>query len=320
LIILNASTLPAQLTPSFDNMSTYAIVTYSNKYQVFTFDYKNFGPLYYSLGNPFLMNNYSGISAQEKVMLLKRRLNLTGGFRNYSNNLNGAQNLTVQTTSYNGGVFYNPGMSWPSFMLNYLSQNRQGTPEIASTPGINDVLNNYVFMVNYNRKFWNLNHSFRVMANMCNRQDFVNAQNEFSSTNAMLGISEVVGKNINVSLDYGKAIINGNTGGTLSNISIYNFSCDWQIKPQKYQAGVAISNNSTLTTDYANASYRLSLMGKFGYWFYRGMRVDIESGYQPYVDQVTSQNNYSEVYGYVRYVCDLGLLTSGNDRMTSKRQ
>ena len=325
IIILNASTQPAQLSASFDNMASYVSLNVTNKFQTFTADYKNFGAIYYSLGNPFMLSNYKGLNAQEKISMLKKRVSFSVGYRDYSNNLNGASDVKVHTTGLNGNLFLNPGTKWPTFMFNYINQNRTGTSELVSRPGINDEFSNYMVNINYNSSFWKLRHLFRFMLNISDRTDHVNQQNQFSASNFMFGIGEHLTNGLNVNADIGKAVITSQYGGTLSDITIYNFSLDWQLKPQKYFAGLSVSNTTTMNTLYANQAYRLSFTGKFGYKFYKGMGIDVEAGYQPYIDQVNEQNSYSELFGYIRYTYDLGRIFShennpveNNDKLKHK--
>jgi hypothetical protein len=151
------------------------------------------------------------------------------------------------------------------------------------------------------------------MVNISNRNDLINTQNKFSSVNSMIGVSERISEAWNVSADFGKAVISGFSNGTISDINIYNFSVDWQIKPRKYFTALSVSNSQTLMTLYSNESHRLSIIGRFGYKFYRGMAIDLQGGYQPFIDQTNSANSYSEVYAYIRYTCELGSLL-GSER------
>ncbi len=312
IIIMNASTLPANISPAFNNMSFYAQLNYTNKYQSFNVEAKNIGPVYYSLGNPYLLNDYSGIVAGERFSLLKKHIHIGLGYQNYSNDLNLARAMKVYTQGYNGNIMVNPGIKWPSLMFYYFNVARTGTSDIENMPGVNDLLTNYMFSINYGKTIWNINHQLRVMLNMSNRNDQVNPQNKYASTNGMFGISEGLTKTLNVNADIGQTIMTGSDNNKMSDVLVYNFSLDWQIKPKLFFTSVAISNNQMTTYTpvylYSYPTYRMAYIVRFGVRFFKGMGIDVEGGYQPFIDRFNTVNNYNETYGYIRYTCDLGKL------------
>ncbi len=307
IIILNSSTIPTSLSGS-DYISYYSQLNYNNKYQNFSFEYRKNGPLFTSLGNPFLRNNYDGFSAGDRFSLFKRKINIDLRYQNYNNDLNLSLPSKVNTVMYNGNLFINPGKYWPSIMFNYLTQLRNGSTYSDGLPAVNETVDNYMLNINLSRRFWNIGHNFRLMLNMNDRKDRVNALGGFTMYNIMFGLNESISNNLNINADIGKALIKGDSSITVSNINTYNLSIDWRIKPGKYYTSLAFSNNTALATALSNPSYRLSLIARFGYKFYKGMGIDIEGGYQPYRDQTNSTNNYNDAYIYIRYSCDLGML------------
>ena len=98
----------------------------------------------------------------------------------------------------------------------------------------------------------------------------------------------------------------------MSDVLVYNFSLDWQIKPKLFFTSVAISNNQMTTYTpvylYSYPTYRMAYIVRFGVRFFKGMGIDVEGGYQPFIDRFNTVNNYNETYGYIRYTCDLGKL------------
>jgi hypothetical protein len=308
IIILNASTLPANISPAFNNMATMAELTYFNKFQTFTIDAKNIGPLYYSLGNPFLLNDYQGIHANERFSLLNKKVSIGLGYQNFSNDLDLTTYTKVYTQGYSGNLMVNPGIKWPSLMFNYLNLTRNGTSDVANYPGISDNLTNALLNISYGTTFLKIKHRFRVMLNVSNRDDQINLQNKYTSVNGMIGVSEGLSRKLNLTADVGKTIITGYDNERLSDVLVYNFSIDWQIKPQHYFTSFALSNNQAFLTPFSNPSFRFSAIGRFGYRFYKGMGIDVEGGYQPFFDQLNAYNSYNELYAYVRYSCDLGRL------------
>ena len=308
IMILNASSTP--LNPgNFDYTSMYSSLNYSNKYQTFTVDYKKNGALYTSLGNPFLQSNYAGVQVGERFSLFKKKLGFSFGYSNFSTNQNMESYSTINTQAVNGNIAFNPGNNLPSLLLSYMNQTRNGNADsVIGLPGTNDQLNNYLFNISLTRKFWHLNHRFRMVININDRKDFALPQNSFNSVNWLLGISENFATKFTVNADGGKTLITNPANGNISNIAVYNLTVDWQIRPQHYFTSLSVSNNKTYFTPYSDQSYRLSVIYRFGYRFAHGMGVDLEGGYQPFTDQTNSLNSYSELYGYIRYTCDLSKL------------
>ena len=124
----------------------------------------------------------------------------------------------------------------------------------------------------------------------------------------MFGIGETISKQLSLSADIGKTVMIGYENSNISSMVVYNASIDWQIKPGKYFTSFAVSNNQTLVTPFSDPTFRFSLIGRFGYRFYKGMGLNFECGYQPFIDQTYSSLSYNEVYAYLRYTCELGKL------------
>lgn len=307
LIILNSSTVPTRLKGT-DFMAYYSQLNYTNKYQSFFFEYKRNGPLYNSMGNPFIENNYDGYTAGDRFSLFKRILSVDLRYQNYSNDLNQSLPSKINTVIYSGNLFVNPGKNWPAFMFNYMDQLRNGNSISELIPPVNESIDNYMLNISLSRKFWNINHSFRIMFNVNDRNDKINPSSGYTLYNGMFGINEGISPKLNINADIGKAITRGDSSREISNNNTYNLSIDWKIKPGKYYTSLAFSNNTALATILSNASYRLSLIARFGYKFYKGMGIDLEGGYQPYRDQSNSLNNYNDAYIYIRYSCDLSML------------
>lgn len=308
IIILNASTLPNDLS-SLDNLAYYTQATYTGRHQSLFIEYRKNGATYYSLGNPFLRNNYEGINARERIFFFRRKMALGVGCQNYTTSLNNVATARVRTEGYSGNVLVNPGGGWPSVVLNYVRQVRSGKSETIYMQGVDEVLNNFMCNLSLNRNFWKMNHHFRAVLTVNERDDKLRPANKFTTWNGVLGLGETIRKSIQVNAEFGKALIQGsNALGRISDVTIYSVSTDWQIN-DKYQAGFSASNYHNLATAVAPAFNRLSLIGRFSYSFLRGMRLDFETGYLPYRETVNTLNNYEELYGYVRYTCELGKLT-----------
>lgn len=308
IITLNASTVPTSLENK-DFLSYYGQLSYTNTFQRFSIEYKKSGPLFMSLGNPFQRMNYEGIFANERVFLLKRKLSIGLGYHNYSNNLNGSLPATVHTRMYRGNLSLYFRSGWPSLYLNYTHQLRQGKSEVSNVFTINDQVSNYMVNISLDRTFWNVGHHFFAMAAVNTRSNMVNV-NGYTAFTGSVGVNESINDKVHASAEFGKMLMSDGDGTEISNIMIYSASIDWQIKPAKYVTAIAVSNNRVLPTALSNQSYRLSVLARFNYWFWKGMDLLLEGGYQPFRDQTSNSNNYNEAYIYLRYSCNLAKIIS----------
>ncbi len=307
IITLNASTVPASLENA-DFIAWYGTVNYVNKYQSFYVEYRRNGPLFNSLGNPFLRFNYDGFIVGERFALFKRKMSIDLNYQNYSNDLNQSLPVKVHTQNYRTNLTLNPGTKWPIVFLNYLGQFRDGRSNSESIQQVHDVLNNYVVGANLNRRFWDIDHHFRTMLNLSTRQDRLRPANQFTSWNATVGITERFSERYSLNLDVGKMSIVGADDKPIADYLTYNVSFDWQAHPQKLLLTAAFSNNTSFATEYTGTAHRMAALLRMRYNFYKGMGLDFEGGYQPYRNELNSAEDYDESYVFIRYTCDLAAL------------
>jgi hypothetical protein len=305
LITLNTSSIPLNFS-GMDYYSYYGKANYRNKYQNLFIEYRKNGPLYRSLGNPFLRNNYEGLTIGERVPLWKRKVILAATYMNYSNSLNNNLGNKIHTEVLKGNASITPGRKLPSVYLSYLSQKRTGTVAQENVLGTDDRSTNYMVNIDYGKKFWSIDHRFRLLFSMNNRKDLLREQNSMTTFNGSFGINENFGS-VNLNVEIGKTILEDIEKERLSDINTYSFAVDWQIKPEKYLLTASVSNNTVLPTLYADQSYRLAASMRFTYKFLKGMGLELEGGYQPYRSKM-EEEAYDESYFYVRYLCDLGML------------
>jgi hypothetical protein len=306
LVTMNTSTIPL----SFDNtnyLAYYTKVNYNNKYQNLFIEYRKNGPLFRSLGNPFLRTNYEGITISERVPLMKRKIVLGATYMNYTNSLNQNLGNKVRTQVYKASAAINPGKNLPSFYLSYLGQTRKGTAKQETVLNTDDNSTNYMINIDYAKNFWKIDHHFRVMFSMNKRKDMIRSQNNITTYNGSIGLNENFGSRYNLNVEFGKTLLKNKDEDKLSDINTYSLAFDWQIKPEKLFTTLTVSNNQVFATIYSEESYRLATGLRLSYRFWRGMGVDVEGGYQPYRSK-SNLNSYDESYFYVRYLCDLGSL------------
>ncbi len=302
-IIINSSTVP--ITPKNFNYGAYfGSLFYTNKFQSLSFEYRKNGPQFVSLGNPFLRNNYEGYSIGERVWVWKRRLTMNLNYQNFTNDLNYSLISTMQTTIIGSSLYFAYSRKYPSVMVNYMRQNRNTENAIISFAKMDDRFNIFGVNINYTKKFWGLNHNFRLMYNQTNRKDFIRPQSQTNFYNIMLGVGESITEKINISLDGGKTIIHNFEKKVISNLFTFTGNIRWQIKPKRIYTAISVSSNLTRATMYSNETQRFSLIGSFGFKFYKGMGIDADFGYQPFTDKSNSLYNFKEKYIYFRYTYD----------------
>ncbi|MDP1726656.1 MAG: hypothetical protein Q8M15_07720 [Bacteroidota bacterium] len=301
-LIINSSTVPV-FPKHFDYGAYFGNIFLNNKFQNFSFEYRRNGPQFVSLGNPFLRNNYEGYVIGERVWFWKKRLSLNGNYQEFTNDLNQVLIATMRTQYISGSAFFMYNANWPGILFNYMVQNRNAQNAIVKTATINDKLDILLINMNYAKKFWNLNHNFRLVYSFTKREDYLRPESNTTFYNLMMGLGENFSENFFITFDAGKTIIFNQAKESLSDINTYTGSLNWQNK-KGIRAGASVSNNINLATMYFNKTQRFSFIGKFGFRIYKGMALDAEYGYQPYTDDGNSNNNYKEQYVYVKYTYD----------------
>ena len=301
-LIMNSSTVPI-IPKDFNYAAYYGNVSLTNKVQSFSFEYRRNGPQYTSLGNPFLRTNYEGYTIGERIWFWKKRFSLYGNYQDFTNDLNQTLISSMHTQIINGSFYFGYKPGWPGLMLNYISQNRNTKNAIVSAAKIDDRMEILMANLNYSKQYLGMFHNIRIVWNQTRRSDFVRPETQTVFYNLIGGISESFKSNLVISFDAGRTLIYNNKQEYISDLNIYSGNISWQSK-KALVLGLNISNNMNKATFYSNQSQRLSVIGKFGFRIYKGMRIDSEYGYQPYTDESNAQNNYKEQYIYVRYTYD----------------
>jgi hypothetical protein len=303
-LVINASTLPLTYANVKDAIALFSQVTYTNKFQALTIEYRNVGPLFYSLGNPFLRNNYAGITISDRFHFIQRKLNFNVSYQQYVNNLNQSLPQKVNTDVLNASMIITPNDKWPTVLVNYMSQNRNSEQEVKAAYALKDRLQNLLLNINYRKSFWSMDHNFRFSISYNNRKDLLQSSSETQFYNYMIGVSETISKLVTVNAEYGKTLVRNTTRENITNINTYSLFTDWQVKRDKLTASAGLTNNRVALTAFSPETYRLSVIGRLAYKFYKSMSIDVEGGYSPYKEKVIDVNNFDEKYVYVRYLYD----------------
>ncbi|MFQ6612223.1 MAG: hypothetical protein ACE5D2_03870 [Fidelibacterota bacterium] len=87
----------------------------------FTLEYRQVGPGYVSLGNPFLRTNIREFSINDRLLLMDQRLILNGGFKHQDNKILRTTVSPLSTNTFFINTTILPGPGLPSFTFNYQS-------------------------------------------------------------------------------------------------------------------------------------------------------------------------------------------------------
>jgi hypothetical protein len=302
-IIINTSTVPLSGNGK-QYLSYYTQVIYSNSFQYFNIEYRRNGGSFYSLGNPFLRNNYNGITVSERINLLKRKVSVGANYQHYSNNINETSAVTTKTRIFSLNSFINIDEKYPTLFISYMHQSRNSVSELTAFDNHNNRYSNFSASLNYSITSGTFKHSFRGLFNTNVTNDILHPDNKISFSNYSLGVSENFFKNYTVSVDAGKTLLKNAATDKLTDIFTYSLFGQVNIKGDKAYTSIGVSNNKNYATMFSNESSRMSLIFRAFYKFYKGMGFYLEAGSQPYREPVKVDNNYEEKYIYLRYTYD----------------
>ena len=301
-LIMNSSTVPI-IPKNFDYGAYFGSLAFTNKVQSFSLEYRRNGPQFFSLGNPLLRNNYEGYVVGERIWFWRKRLMLNGNYQDFSNDLNQSLIATMKTNIINGSMFFTYKNNWPNLVVNYMVQNRNAKNAVISLATVDDRMEIFLTNLNYSKKFWGINHNFRLIYNQTKREDYIRPESATRFYNAMFGLTENFTDFFYLSLDAGKTMVYNYSNQFVSDINTYNGSLNWQNK-KGIRTSISMANSINWATVYTNQTQRFSVIARFGFKFFRTMGIDMEYGYQPFKDETNSINNYQEQYGYIRYTYD----------------
>lgn len=139
LIPIDITTIQSHPITSIINMPSSAFNFrirghYSNNN--FVVEYRQVGPKYVSLGNPFLRINIREFSITDRVSLLDHKLLLSGGFKHQDNKILKTVVDPLSTNTFTLSMTILPGPGLPSFMLNYQSVRKNNGKTELDTLGV----------------------------------------------------------------------------------------------------------------------------------------------------------------------------------------
>jgi hypothetical protein len=304
-LVINTSTVPINpLKPTY--AAYYGNLTLNKIHHSTSIEYIKLGPHFNSLTNPFLRNNYEGLAATERVLLWKRRLNLSLNYRNNLTNLNQSQISRISTEAYTGTLFFNYGPKLPTLMVSYMHQYRNCNNGIVSSANVKDQIESYSVSLNYFRTLWKMDHNIRMIYSTTKRTDFLRPETQNLFNNLMAGISERILGNTSIFIDGGKTIILDAKRATLSDITVYSGGVSWIMKSQLIHISLSATNSTAMATLISHQTSRMSIVGRIGIKVLRTMTLDLEYGNQPFRDMTNSVNNFDEQYFYIRFDYEFG--------------
>lgn len=308
LIVVNASSQPLSLKDG-QFLAGYAQGIYNYKNNYTSVEYRRNGGGFYSLGNPFLRNNYNGININQRLNLMQNKVTLGANFQDYSNNVNESSAITSRTTILNGNTFLNLNSKYPSLFLSFMQQSRisnNSLQKIDSVASRKSTFSNLTASLNYNLSVGKVVHSFRTSYNANISNDDSRPDNKVLFNSMSFGVSECINKRYNLSADIGKTTLTNASGDKFSNLLTYSAFAQFIIDENKANAAFGISNNVNTATLFANQSTRMSFVLRGSYRFYKGMSVYLEAATQPYRESMNTLNNFDEKYVYIKWMYEFG--------------
>jgi len=96
----------------------------------FRIEYRQIGPEFTSLGNPYLTKNVREFFIQDRLALLDHKLFLTTSFKHQDNKILSSINDPLSTNTFSGSFNLMPGPGVPSIMVNVQSVNKNNFQEM----------------------------------------------------------------------------------------------------------------------------------------------------------------------------------------------
>ncbi|MEE8335487.1 MAG: hypothetical protein V3S48_03515, partial [Candidatus Neomarinimicrobiota bacterium] len=103
----------------------------------FIVEYRQVGPEYISLGNPFLRNNIREFSINNRISFLDYRLMLSAGFKHQDNKIIKTVIDPLSTNTFSLNLNFMPGPGMPTFMINFQSIGKNNNKTELDTVGSN---------------------------------------------------------------------------------------------------------------------------------------------------------------------------------------
>ncbi len=300
-ITINSSTVPGNLHNVTEALAYTTRLTHTKRSHSFTFEYRKYGGAFYSLGNPYLRNNYKGLSVNERFGLLKRKIIISLSYQSFTNNLNSTLPMLVNTNTFNGNFTLNINPKLPTIYFSYMQQQRNGESNLKSAiPSVNDFIYYYNTSINYKFHFLNHDHNIRTNFSINERKDQLNPQTRNIMSNYLLGYNADF-KRFAINTDGGQTVIKDFEDNKIANIFTYSGNFEYKIIPKTLTTSFGVSNNRNLRTYLSTSSSRMAYIYRIIYRCANGMEFNLEGGYTPYKDYNESVNNYDEKYVYLRY-------------------
>ncbi len=124
LVPIDITALQKHMLTTIINMPSSAFnIRLQGKYALnrFSLEYRQVGPEYVSLGNPFLRTNIREFSINDRLLLMDQRLILNGGFKHQDNKILRTTVSPLSTNTFFINTTILPGPGLPSFTFNYQS-------------------------------------------------------------------------------------------------------------------------------------------------------------------------------------------------------
>ncbi len=148
------------------------------RFSKFTIQYRQIGPEYVSLANPYLTDNMREFTISDRVSLVDNKLLLNLMYRYKDDKILSAIVEPLKTTNLSVGITFMPGANSPSYVVNFQSIGKNNSKDALDRVGTelmdlreDSKTKNTFFSVTYPFSFGNLKHNFNLNMNSLTNED-----------------------------------------------------------------------------------------------------------------------------------------------------
>ncbi len=146
----------------------------------FLIEYRQIGPEYVSLGNPYLTSNLREFILQNRLSLLDNKLQISASYKHRDNKILRTTLDPLNTNTFSTSVTLVPGPGVPSFMFNVQSIGKDNEKKKIESSGMDlredSRAVNSLLSINFPVSFLGMKHSFVVNYSEVNNKDLLAAE------------------------------------------------------------------------------------------------------------------------------------------------
>lgn len=293
IININSSTSPLSMN-KFESLSLVLNYQFKiSKYVVVSLDGKRLGGSYYSLGNPYLLNNRIILRASEKTSIISNKLFLNFSYDYLKDNQNKAASITRENHSVSGNLSLNISQKLPFITLGYRTflSNMYGSNTLSNAK----ITSNNIFgSINYILKLKYFTPQISVSRNDMNLVSELSTDTRQQVNDATVSLTYKK----NIGIDFQGIAIKQQVGDI--NLPQQTLSMRIWFKLNKPALRLSFRiNQNTINQQDIGVETRNTLQGGIEYTPIKAIMLSINGGSSPYTSAFPA-NNYDEKFLQIR--------------------